>query len=558
MEWQIICSNATVLTIIVLGLIKNSESVTFLSDNVKITKCCPQGNELIVVTDKSGQKSDDFQCSGTGQGGEVNQTFFGYNLEIKDKSQIPSCHDVLLFDIDVDGEAISSGFSYDIINRECVKSLDVSEDFHKLFSKAIGIFQTKVPNCESNEIFVEYETDIHNTKLMKNGLKLSAIESEILKSEKFCIDGIVNSKWNKTMARRDNGIIVRTCRPKVLCAGMPCVRRCCSNEMMMQRLNGSIKCVPYARNIKPTFYDIGSPTNGSSGYLVVEPTVYGLINTQTCNKYKLSNDPDDAHYISHVDGSVHVRNYEKPFSFDEYCVEFLDIGTVDLLNLHGKTLVCHLSSLLSAYVSLAIVQFHSDQKLEHCFFVAYLIFFSFLAAFCWQSIMCFDMWRTFGTIRTIRLMKRTKEMRTFLLYSLHGWGLPTILTLSAIFVDYFHLLPDSWSPQMGSKNMCWFARENWRGYFVFFFFPIALHILTNVILFILTAIHCNKIKSEINSMQCANDNELPDGKRKFLADKAKYTMNLKLFVVMGGTWSMKILATLLQWSELYCGMSRTS
>lgn len=60
-------------------------------------------------------------------------------------------------------------------------------------------------------------------------------------------------------------------------------------------------------------------------------TVYGLINTQGCNKYKLTNDDaDDAHYISHVDGSLYVNNFEEPFSNDDYCVEFLDSGTVDV------------------------------------------------------------------------------------------------------------------------------------------------------------------------------------------------------------------------------------
>lgn len=88
--------------------------------------------------------------------------------------------------------------------------------------------------------------------------------------------------------------------------------------------------------------------------------------------------------------------------------------------------------------------------------------------------------------------------------------------------------------------------ENWRGHFIFFLFPMGLHILTNAILFILTAIHCNKIKSEINRMQCAKDNEVQDKKRKFLADKAKYMMNLKLFVVMGVTWILEIIATLLR------------
>lgn len=66
-----------------------------------------------------------------------------------------------------------------------------------------------------------------------------------------------------------------------------------------------------------------------------------------------------------------------------------------------------------------------------------------------------------------------------------------------------------------------FSDEDWRGHFIFFLFPIGLHILTNAILFILTAIHCNKIKAEINQMQCSKDNDSQDKKSKFLADRAK-------------------------------------
>lgn len=59
--------------------------------------------------------------------------------------------------------------------------------------------------------------------------------------------------------------------------------------------------------------------------------VYGLINTQDCGKYKLSNDdPDDAHYISHVDGSLYVNSFDEPILNSDYCVELLNTGTVDV------------------------------------------------------------------------------------------------------------------------------------------------------------------------------------------------------------------------------------
>lgn len=60
-------------------------------------------------------------------------------------------------------------------------------------------------------------------------------------------------------------------------------------------------------------------------------TVYGLLNTQTCSKYILSNDePNDAHFFSHVDGSLHVKSFKTPFTNDDYCVEYVEMGTVDV------------------------------------------------------------------------------------------------------------------------------------------------------------------------------------------------------------------------------------
>ncbi|KAJ6648616.1 G-protein coupled receptor Mth2, partial [Pseudolycoriella hygida] len=290
--------------------------------------------------------------------------------------------------------------------------------------------------------------------------------------------------------------------------------------------------------------------------------VYGLINTQTCDKYKLSNDnPDDAYFISHVDGSLRVRAFDESFSNNNYCIEFVNTGTIDihafvcfshysqekfkyyapglavscvflavtlicyaclpkLLNLHGKTLVCYVISLLSACISLSYVQFHTETKIEHCYFI----------------------------VRTSRGMLRNKELRRFLFYSLYAWGVSAMLTTLTYLVDYYHLVPDEWSPRIGSKNVCWFQREDWRGHFIFFLFPVGLHVLTNIILFTLTAIHCNRIKSEISRMQC-KDNESEDKKKRFLADKAKYMMNVKLFVVMGVTWMLEVLATLIMSPE---------
>lgn len=153
-------------------------------------------------------------------------------------------------------------------------NLEASDEFFKLIGKSVAIFQTHVPVCKSNEIFVEYQIELNQSELMRSGLKLQNADGyETLQPGTFCVDEIVDSQRNTSMTNDKRRIIVRSCRPNDLCNEMPCVRRCCRNEMMMQKINGSSKCVEYTRNIKPTFYDMRSPiTDGlRMGYSVVEP-----------------------------------------------------------------------------------------------------------------------------------------------------------------------------------------------------------------------------------------------------------------------------------------------
>lgn len=120
---------------------------------------------------------------------------------------------------------------------------------------------------------------------------------------------------------------------------------------------------------------------------------------------------------------IHVVFYWlQPINFNKILHTYFQ-----LLNLHGKTLVCYVLSLLFAYCTLAIIQFNSDQRPSFCFEIgkipintvvtctfssyfhsfilldnflvhhsAFVILFWFMAAFCWQTVMCVDIWLTFG------------------------------------------------------------------------------------------------------------------------------------------------------------------
>jgi hypothetical protein len=53
---------------------------------------------------------------------------------------------------------------------------------------------------------------------------------------------------------------------------------------------------------------------------------------------------------------------------------------------------------------------------------------------------------------------------------------------------------------------------------MFFLLPVGIQITVNVVLFIITAIYCNRVKSEIHRMQMMDNRE--QKRKRYIADKA--------------------------------------
>ena len=85
--------------------------------------------------------------------------------------------------------------------------------------------------------------------------------------------------------------------------------------------------------------------------------------------------------------------------------------------------------------------------------------------------------------------------------------------------------------------------DNGLAHRLFFLLPMGIIFSMNVIFFVLTAIHCNRVKSEIHRMQ-ANDDCKDSHKKRFFADKARMLMNLKLFCVMGISWLLELITSI--------------
>ncbi|XP_077287960.1 G-protein coupled receptor Mth2-like [Arctopsyche grandis] len=441
-------------------------------------------------------------------------------------------------------------------------------------------------NCTAPKVVYEYMRDYYKIELNQNFLKVIRPEKSYnLKPGTYCLD--------ETM---DGSLVARGCRDE--CDGGPCVSKCCPHghiyAFSTQDCSDNVMCVP--RMDLGNHIEFFNVSDKESPVRVSTPDTVGIRYSTLCpnNKYI----KDDPKYLDVVSGDLIF-----PGKVNEgYCIETFEnrclskekvqnlvfvcfypatefllprakiaklsiclmiscvflaatlivyIVLPSLQNLHGKTIMCHLAAMLIAFSCMARVQW-DEVPPEYCGIYGYVIHFSLLSAFSWLNVMCFDIWWTFGTIRTVQMMKPSKVWMWFFIYSLYAWGVPTILTIFTLLVDIYDVAPGWLDPNIG-VSQCWISTTEYLIYIcikcnvsgthkspilLLFVLPVGIQIFFNMIFFILTAHYCNKVKSEIHRMQAGGNNE--NWQAKFSAYKEKYAMLLKLFVVMGMGWIFEI------------------
>ncbi|XP_039309688.1 uncharacterized protein LOC120358710 isoform X2 [Solenopsis invicta] len=209
----------------------------------------------------------------------------------------------------------------------------------------------------------------------------------------------------------------------------------------------------------------------------------------------------------------------------------------NLQNIHGKTVICYVSSLL---LSTAFI-FSRDLRVKitneqlgktSCKALAYIDFFFVCSTHFWLNVMCFDIWRTFGTLRENRIINNRKKRKQFLLYCLYAWGIPLLQSILTIVADNMDVLPDFLKLSFDVFD-CRFAYEPyWDNYgeLIFFYGPLMILMISNIVFFILTTKYYNKVKADIK-------NVITDPRSKQLnSSRKRFIMNVKLFIVMGLTW----------------------
>ncbi|XP_065719424.2 probable G-protein coupled receptor Mth-like 3 isoform X2 [Drosophila suzukii] len=206
-----------------------------------------------------------------------------------------------------------------------------------------------------------------------------------------------------------------------------------------------------------------------------------------------------------------------------------------LQNLHGKCFMCYMVALFMVYLLLLLDLWHVFKLPSTiCTTSGFMGYFFVMAAFFWLSVISLHLWNTFSG--TAHSLNRFLPEHRFLAYNSYAWGMALAMTGVTFLAD--KVIEDrDWAPRMGITQ-CWIYTGD-NVVLLYFYGPMLLLIVFNITMFILTALRIVKVKKEVQ-----NFSQQQRRTNKLNSDKRTYTFFLRLFIIMGLSWSLEIVSFL--------------
>uniref|UniRef100_A0A182MPY5 G-protein coupled receptors family 2 profile 2 domain-containing protein n=1 Tax=Anopheles culicifacies TaxID=139723 RepID=A0A182MPY5_9DIPT len=299
--------------------------------------------------------------------------------------------------------------------------------------------------------------------------------------------------------------------------------------------------------------------NPNYHFLYFPPQCSGSLLTLEPHEYVLHSDGVLAYGESKYDRGRYCLQEAEPFANAGYC-ETVDVYAMhrmysvgilislpflvatfvvyallpEMQNIPGKSLMCYVAALTVGYLLLGLMRFNVfGYRSNWCIGFGYLVYGALLASFFWLNVMAFDIFWTFGGSRG-----RSSERRKFLYYSLYAWGAPLLIVGLVALLDNTEFIHASMRPQIGMER-CFVSAERLIG-FLYMYLPMLLLVSANVAFFAVTAIR-------IFRMEQATATALSGESRrhtKYEKDRNRYSLYLRLFIIMGVTWTVEIITFL--------------
>ena len=160
---------------------------------------------------------------------------------------------------------------------------------------------------------------------------------------------------------------------------------------------------------------------------------------------------------------------------------------------------------------------------EACIVSAILLVYTSQAAFIWMNVIAVDTWLVFRP--SAAYSRVDDEGRSLLIHIICGWGIPLLLVTASIGMNYSDV-DEQFSPEFGGP-ICWYTQR--YAMLLYFVLPIAISILVNIILYILTSVNLHKA---FRSGTHINKNQ-----------RYPFGVYVRLFILMGFTWIFGLIST---------------
>ncbi|CAH4003471.1 unnamed protein product [Pieris brassicae] len=578
--------NVSAIPLLMNVSIRVQSGLPLFCDDIQVNQINSAETQLMVSEDKCYDKLEAEVVNGTIKENIPQTVALTCNITEESTKNLPSELKINEFK-----KCCPEGQAYDTEYHVCRISNLVSDD--EWFVKALNITGNYIydvgigMHCKFDEYAVELPESLYSFSIDGNNLQLKNKEGD---QEKTLFQG----EWCIERQYAGKGLLVRTCTRNCSAFEAYCVRKCCpqGEHFKVRRCGSYISvCVPDEDN--STLFDLSTYTNPlreenkdlfdimgvrvglqcSAGRFALNKSLFQdnhhltpqgnlqsgwtLTNNYCLEIFDSRHCPSEEITISGVlcfqpaPESQQDKDFRISFviiTISSVCLALTLIvycALPELRNLNGLNLICHVTMMLLAFACLARVQYSAVDDVQTCTMLGYGIYFGFVAAFAWLNVMCFDIWWTFGSVRTVKLLRKSaSERRRFILYSVYAWSTTIVLTLTMFLLDHYpiSLYLDA---NIGTGS-CWFSAvqntiTDWPHY-IFFVIPMGLVTCTNFILWLLTARYCAKVKSEVHRLQAGSVGDR--AKKRFRIDRTKYILTGKLWVVMGAGWISELLSTI--------------
>ncbi|XP_063387116.1 G-protein coupled receptor Mth2-like [Cydia fagiglandana] len=191
----------------------------------------------------------------------------------------------------------------------------------------------------------------------------------------------------------------------------------------------------------------------------------------------------------------------------------------ELRDLQGKSIVSLCISLAIANILMCILKVMAYENMTWCAIRGFLAYYFIISSFFWMNAIA---------VQILHNIKRSTicsyGWKEFLWYALYGWGVPALFTIILLIVNYTPGRHEK--PGIGHTH-CWF--HDLRRIWIYMYSVMTILIAANVAIFVYASIFLWKHTFSSTHLK---------------ALRYKFTMMLRLFVIMGLPWIFEMVTSL--------------